>query len=204
MQVSQTNKVIEYWDSVAENNCPTKTNIICDNWHKRQQIVRHLLKYNFIGKKIIEVGCGIGITAATIRFAAGMPKYSGFDISQRFCNVAKHILNLNVKYGEIIDIPAESCEFDCIFLFDVLEHIGVTDRQKAFMEVDRVLKDSAMIFINNPITKSGHPEQFDYGFDENDLAHLCKTTSARIEEVSIIRIKPKNKLYEYQFIVLKR
>jgi SAM-dependent methyltransferase len=194
----------EYWDTVAKDCVSLDTNQINDNWWKRQQLVKRLLNYNFIGKRIIEIGCGVGITGASIRNTAGMVDYLGVDLSPIFCNAANKALHLVTKEGEITNIPAESNHYHYMFLFDVLEHIHPRERERGYQEINRVLKANAIIFINNPITQSGHDEGFDFGFNETDLAKLCEVTKTRIEELSTIRIKPNGKMYEYQFIVLLR
>lgn len=195
---------IEYWNAVADKSNPEGTREINDNWWKRQQLARNLLEYNFIKKKIIEIGCGLGVTAATIRNAVGLVDYMGIDISPKFCKLAKNLLNLKTKEGSITKIPVNKKQYDYMFLFDVLEHIEPSHRNNAYKEISRVLKDKAKIFINNPITKSGHPDKFDFGFNELDLGIMCEKTKFRLEKSSIIKIKPQQKIYEYQFIVLFR
>lgn len=198
-------QAFEYWDDVA-SHCLSENDsggiVLSDNFPKRRAILRKLLAYDFTGREILEIGTGMGYTPALLSACYGWKlKYTGTDISAQFTEIASKF-GLDVKHASPKALPFEDKSFDVVFLFDVLEHIPYEERAEVYKEISRVLKDRALVFINNPNPKNPnlHNPDFEFGFNELDLGALSTAVGVMIHEVSTITAEDRL----YQFMVLKR
>lgn len=191
----------EYWDNIAEQ-VSSDCKVIKDNWHKRRILLHNLLYYDIEKCDILELGCGAGTTAYFLSGMYGLRvNYTGVDISKKFIKIA-NALGLNALHTKEADsLPFNDNSFDVLFVFDVLEHIPIEDRQKTYKELYRVLKNKAIVFMNNPLSKSNHNPDFDFGFDDMAIAEMAKALNMRIYEVKTYEGKGS---YFYQFVVLRR
>lgn len=195
----------QYWERIASEHYDPETKILRDNWTKRQHIVRMLLEYDFSGKRILEIGCGLGIVATALRIPLGPDfDYIGTDICERFCQIASELNRLDVYYARADSLPFESDSFDYLFLFDVMEHVRPDNRADIYSEVDRVLMKNSLVFLNNPLTQSRHDPEFDFGYDESDMADFCRVCRMHIERVTTYGLRIKDSEYRYQFVVMRR
>lgn len=101
-----------------------------------------LLKKYLIGKKILDVGCGLGVYVDYI-CSLGLEGF-GVDIVDEF--IKKNKVN---KKGEFIKgaaekLPFEDDFFDTVILFDILEH---GDDLKILEEVKRVSKKRIILIV---------------------------------------------------------
>lgn len=190
----------DYWDAVAVVCHPGERQIV-DNFDKKSQIVRFLLGYELMDKKTIEIGVGNGLIAHTIRTITGNGmKYWGTDLSEKFRETATKLFNLSVHEADLKELKMEGEQFDYLWAFDVLEHIPLGDRKEIFVELSRVLKKEAKVFINNPLTASQHVDKFDFWFDDYALAQMCDFMGMQIKEIK----KYSCRNHSYQFMVLER
>ena len=190
----------EYWNNV-ERQCSPDQIFISDNFEKRRALLHELSKFSFTKCKVLEIGTGNGVTAHLVRSINVPMTYQGLDVSDKFAATAKRLMKLNVTVGDAAELPFPDNSFDAVWAFDSMEHIALHKREQTFREIDRVLKkDSRHIFINNPLDEhtTGHDKEFDFGFDETDLANLCKITGTKIYSLTTI----ESHKHEYQFIVL--
>jgi SAM-dependent methyltransferase len=196
-----------YWNKHAEMISPPSQNgkrKFMDNWWKRQKMIQYLLDYDFEESSVLEIGCGAGFTAFTLlSLYGGTFKYLGVDVSDKFVEVAKTIFGLSAMVARTSELPLDSQSFDNCFAFDVLEHICLGDRAQTALQLNRVLKPKARIFINNPFTSNpcGHDERVEHGFDNIDMMGLSATLGMGIERVETYGIRHGNR---YQFIVMSR
>jgi ubiquinone/menaquinone biosynthesis C-methylase UbiE len=93
------------------------------------------------GKRILEIGCGVGIDL--VRFAKAGAQVTGVDLSQTAIdlagkNLSLHSLNgtLEVMDGENLEYPDAS--FNVVYAHGVLQYTG--DPEKMVQEAFRVLK----------------------------------------------------------------
>ncbi len=189
---------MDYWDNVATIN---SQNGIRDNWSKRRGLIRHLLAYDITKTDVLEIGCGLGMTAGMLQMIyGGFFRYTGTDQSKKFCEIAKKNLNLNIVHTDADDMPFEDNSFNVLFAFDVLEHIPSKDKPKVYGELDRLLRNDSFIFINDPHPNNvcGHSNEVEHGFD---LDELVKTLNLEIIEYSVYEGYAD---YKYRFIVLRR
>jgi ubiquinone/menaquinone biosynthesis C-methylase UbiE len=198
----------DYWNSRASMLCKNGSKEICDNWKKRRALIKLLLEYDFTGKNILEIGCGLAFTANMLmNLFGGNFEYVGTDISSIFLDYAKNIFGLNTTLARSTSIPFESESFDVLFAFDVLEHIHPDDQEETAKELNRVLKSDAMIFINNPdpMNPCGHNEDFEHQFNIWDVAGLATTLDMDVERIEPYTIDHGIPfLHKYQFIVMSR
>ena len=115
-----------------------------------------LVDYNgYKGKKILEIGCGIGTDLA--RFAQGGADVTAVDLAENSIELAEknfELRNLNgtfhVMNGEALQF--EDNQFDMVFAHGVLQY--TSDTQKMFDEAHRVLKPGGE-FIGQLYNKKG-------------------------------------------------
>jgi ubiquinone/menaquinone biosynthesis C-methylase UbiE len=104
------------------------------------QIIDHLSPPP--GSKILEIGCGEGLTVATLNLN-GFDAY-GIEPEDKYIENAQRILEANgidkdkIKKGLSEELPFQEEEFDYVVSFQVLEHVG--DVFKTLQETEKVLK----------------------------------------------------------------
>ena len=97
-------------------------------------------------KKILDVGCGPGVT---LKFLAKKNKIFGLDLVDKYLSMAKEngyykTVKCNVEDG----LPFDSSTFDIVVCTDVIEH--VFDTEFVGKEIYRVLKDDGHAILNVP------------------------------------------------------
>lgn len=102
----------------------------------------------FRGKKVLEVGCGVGID--TLQFARAGAEVTAIDLTQNAvdlarANLARAGLQAAIQLGnaEALDFPAES--FDAVYSHGVLHH--TVDTRQSVQEVHRVLRTGGVAII---------------------------------------------------------
>ncbi len=95
--------------------------------------------------KLLDIGCSLGyfLEAANARGWDAC----GIDVSAYAVNEARK-LGLNAHVGDLEQIGFESSSFDCVTMWDVLEH--VPDPTKHMREVRRVLVSGGLVVIGTP------------------------------------------------------
>ncbi len=95
--------------------------------------------------KLLDIGCSLGyfVEAANARGWAA----SGIEISPYASGEARE-LGLDVVTGVIEDAGYEDSSFDCITMWDVLEH--VPDPTAHMLGVRRILADDGVVVIGTP------------------------------------------------------
>jgi ubiquinone/menaquinone biosynthesis C-methylase UbiE len=170
----------QYWDWVASQCFEEETRVLKENLHKKREIVDELLNYDLTGQKILEIGCGAGTVGSIMDQCYSQLDYTPMDFSEKFAKIAKKITGKKPLIGRITDLPFPDKSFTMIWLFDVLEHIDLSEREKGYSEVSRVLTEHGNIFINNPVRRRHHDDRFDHGFSTLDLARFCEDTNMEI------------------------
>jgi len=98
--------------------------------NKRYHVEPHILKFAdfdiWKGKRVLEIGCGIGTDA--IEFARAGADYTGIDISTASLAIAKERFETYNLQGNLLNLDATSDQlsqlgsFDLIYSFGVLHH----------------------------------------------------------------------------------
>ncbi len=113
----------------------------------------NLVDFNaWSGKKVLEVGCGVGIDL--VRFAQGGARVTGIDLADKSIELAKknfefHSLSARLQKGngEQLDFPDNA--FDCVYAHGVIQYTA--NDQALIDEIYRVLKPgaSAIMMVYN-------------------------------------------------------
>ena len=104
----------------------------------KMKVIEGILR-KFSHSKILDAGCGEGILVEKYRS-------KGFDITGFDFNYSSKY----VKNGDIRAIPFKNQEFGVVLCLDVLEHINLSDQEKAIDELIRVTKNKGVIIFGLP------------------------------------------------------
>ena len=218
MRFSVDKKTSDYWDAVFKNKNEGGDGIYYfkDNIEKRQHIIGKLCLAGMRDHRILEIGTGEGVTAAALNVALlSCFKYVGTETSPYCCEMLRQRWGLDIVNTDILNLPRKSEKYSVIWAFDVLEHIPVEIRKEAYNEINNVLHDNARIFINNPDPNNPnlHDKNFDFDWNENDLAQLCIITKTKIKTLETYRVihrsvypdgTKQDDIKQYQWIELER
>ncbi len=100
----------------------------------------------FVGKKILDLGCGAGIDSA--EFARSGASVTSADFSETAVQSTRELLREAGLPEQVVQADAtallfEDNTFDCVYSFGVLHHIP--DVEKALAEIKRVLKPGGLV-----------------------------------------------------------
>ncbi len=149
------NRVKQYWDNepCGTRNIPYPVGSL-DYFEtiteRRDRLDPFIVQYaqfdKWKGKKVLEVGCGVG--SDLLKFAQAGADVTGIDMSYRSVSLAQQRLKLYKQQGLVIEEDAESLsfmdnEFDFVYGWGSLHH--TPDIDKAISEIYRVLKPNGKI-----------------------------------------------------------
>ena len=119
-------------------------------WATNIPIIRHNLNTlkKIKDKRVLEIGCSSGKDA--ISYTKYTSFYCGIDISDE---AIKNSINLKLENSEFFcvdghKIPKDDEEFDCVIVNSLLHHL---DLERAFREINRVLKSSGYLIFREPL-----------------------------------------------------
>lgn len=112
-------------------------------WNYRDKVaLRHV-----VGNRIIDIGCGEGITLEKLVKCYPDRQITGIDSEPENIDICQK-LGLPVQYGTIFNLPFEDDSIDCVLFFEVIEHLDKPE--KALKEIHRVLKPAGRLIIIFP------------------------------------------------------
>ena len=134
----------EYWDNVAEEKeftTPFQMELFKKNVSKEA--------------RILDVGCGYGRTLNEL-YLSEFTNLSGIDISKKMINRGiKLYPQLTLKKHESGSLPFENNSFDAVILLAVLTCIiNNIEQEKLINEIQRVLRDDGVVYINDFLINS--------------------------------------------------
>ncbi len=143
-------RVRAYWnskpcDSDLSDREPSSREYFLEIEQRRYSLQPHipvlLSKIDWSGKRVLEIGAGVGTDARAIIGKGGI--YTGINIDRASTEAtaqALHVFALpgSVRQCDATAIPFPSGTFDVVYAFGVLHHI--VDAGKAVAEIHRVLK----------------------------------------------------------------
>lgn len=119
---------------------------------------------------ILDVGCGIGLFLEDLR---DFPNRYGCDVSHEAVRLSR-ALNPEVPIELVTPaapLPFTGVQFDCIALFDVIEHVE-NDRELILHAIAR-LRSGGILFVSTPNpTSIGKKIKRDMWFGHRDSTHV--------------------------------
>jgi SAM-dependent methyltransferase len=151
---------------------------------------------NARGKKVLEIGCGLGTDGA--QFALAGADYTGIDLTDAAIDLARRrfdLFNLPGTFrtadAENLDFPDES--FDVVYSHGVLHH--TPDTVRAVQEVHRVLRPGG-----RAVVMLYHRDSYNYRINISLLrragVHLLRWNSG-VKFVHLLTGEPEDSLHEH-------
>lgn len=128
--------------------------------------------------RVLDVGCGQGLFVEAMN-NNGYEHVVGIDTSREQINVAQKYMANCFHVDDIQTWTLSNQNYDFIFLFDVLEHVSVSDQIEFLSEIRRSLSHTGKIFIRVPNANATFASRFRWG----DWTHHCAFTEHSIDYV---------------------
>jgi ubiquinone/menaquinone biosynthesis C-methylase UbiE len=130
------------------------------SWRPRVYEFLSFIQKSDLEKKILDCGAG-GRQPPLALFADREYECHGIDISEDALKLAKTFadkygLELNLKIGDMRDLPYENDSFSFIFCQNTICHLTKKDQKKAIDEMLRVLRPSGVLFVDFMSTSSSY------------------------------------------------
>lgn len=160
-----------------------------NNLYRSLQISQLNSKLESIDKlNILDIGCGTGNYINLLK--SKVNKCTGVDINKKMIYKSRKKFykdtNVEIREGSILNLQQLNNEsFDSIIISQVLHHINSKNINKAFSEVNRVLKPGGTIWIQTQT-----PQQHVEGFWWSPIIHKASTDLAmRFYNIQILEKK---------------
>lgn len=147
-----------------------------------------LMRRNWAGRKVLEIGCFNGFFLAKLR-NLGAEVY-GFDLNPMALAAGRKLFGL-----ETTDISLESLEvhgpFDDIVCVDVIEHVD--EPEGLLVQLRRMLRPGGRLFVAGPTSerrmhdKSDYPPHHKWWFTRRGLADFLQGNGFKVSRIDIQR-----------------
>lgn len=225
--IKDINTVRDYWNSRPCNIKHSKKRIGSKEYFNEVETRKYFVEPHipifadfkkWKGKRVLEIGCGIGTDA--INFARAGADYTGIDLSKESITLAKKRFDIFGLKGQLIVMNAEEMDFentfDLIYSFGVIHHSPNPRKiiESAYKASKKNGELSLMLYAKNswksamieakldqPEAQSGCPIAL--AFDKGDCALLLKDffSILSIHQDHIFPfIVEKYKNYEYELL----
>ena len=129
-------------------------------------------------KYFLDLGCGLG--RHSILFGKNGFNVSCFDISEEAINrtrewAKKENLELDYKIGDMLKLPYNNEQFDCIYCRNVISHTDTEGVRQIIKEIDRVMKYDGECYLT-----LGSKDT--WGFKQESWPLIDENTKLRMEE----------------------
>jgi len=197
------NEVKNYWDSRPCNIKHSSAEIGSVEYfneveHRRYFVEPHIIDFanfnNWRGKKVLEVGCGIGTDA--VNFARHGAIYTGIDISNESLELSKkrfEIFKLTGTFlkgnAEELDIVLQNTKFDLIYSFGVLHH--TPNLSLALKQIYNYCHKSSKVKIMVYASNSYKQKMIEADLDQPEAQYGCPIANT-YEKQEIVEILANN------------
>ena len=192
---------IEYWDGVAAK-LVNEDRVIRDNVWKRPEEIKRLLKYNWLGENVLEIGVGNGMIAGALQLILqGHWDYIGTELSPNFRKTSQAMFQLEVVSADVLELPVG--EYTRIIALDSLEHVRPEHRVEGYAKIASVAAKDALLFIHFSRSTSYHDKEFDHPFGLADIAALEAVSFTLNKYERYTCVLPEENL-DYVFVVMQK
>jgi 2-polyprenyl-3-methyl-5-hydroxy-6-metoxy-1,4-benzoquinol methylase len=177
--------VQDYWNSrpcnIRHSTKPVGTKEYFDEVEARKYFVEpHIPGFaefpKWSGKKVLEVGCGLGTDAAN--FARAGADYTGVELSAASMELAKKRFDVFGLRGNFVECNAEqltsklpTANFDLVYSFGVIHH---TPNQRAVVEqIRKVIKPTGEFRMMLYAKESWKDIMIEAGYDQPEAQFGC-------------------------------
>jgi len=115
-------------------------------------LAEHLARYRLAtrlapGRRVLDAACGEGYGSAMLA-AAGAGSVVGVDIDEQTVAHARSRYGLDMRVGDVAELPFADGEFDLVVSFETIEHVA--DPEAAIGEFARVLAPAGLLLVSTP------------------------------------------------------
>lgn len=119
-------------------------------WKNPSEESFYLINRWYDKKDFLDLGCGLG--RHSILFGKNGFNVSCFDISEEAINKTKkwaleENLNFDYQVGDMLELPYQDNNFDCILCMNVISHTDTEGIKKVINELKRVLKKDGECYL---------------------------------------------------------
>ena len=144
-----------------------------------QTFKRQLIQQAHIqpGMRVLDLGCGTGTLTILIKQMHPDAEVIGLDGDRIILEIArskinKAGLNITLDYGLAFQLPYPVNSFDRVLSSLVIHHLVTEDKQRAMLEIQRVLRSGGELHI------------VDFGKPRNTYSRLVSLVMRRLEEAN--------------------
>jgi 2-polyprenyl-3-methyl-5-hydroxy-6-metoxy-1,4-benzoquinol methylase len=214
-------QVRDYWDrrpcNIKHSRLEIGTQEYFDEVEQRKYFVEPHIPgfaefHRWKGKRVLEVGCGLGTDA--VNFARAGANYTAIELSQASVSIAKKRFDLLGLAGEFIISNAEELtrqlppkNFDLVYSFGVIHH---TPNQRAVIEeIRKVVKDEGEFRCMLYALHSWKAMMIEAGLDQPEAQTGCPIATMysyeMIEELisGLFEVKYAGQAHIFPYVVEK-
>lgn len=193
-KLASIKEVEDFWDSrpcnVKHSNLAIGTKEYFNEVEKRKYFVEphipHFAEFSaWSGKRVLEVGCGIGTDA--INFARNGALYTGVELSSESLSLTKKRFEVFKFSGEFVHADCEnlvselgSRKFDLIYSFGVLHHTPSIER--ALAQIKALSSDSTKLKLMLYAKNSWKQFMIEGGLDQPEAQAGCPIANTYTHE----------------------
>lgn len=154
-------------------------------------------------KKILDAGCGEGFTLSRFYELKIGEELEGVDFSSDAIEIGKGLYPyLNIKLGDIYNLPYKNDSFELVTCMEVLEHLE--NPVQALKEVERVSSKYVLLTVpNEPLFTI-----FNYTRWGKDIGHINKWSSSAFKKLithnSSLRILAERHPFPWTMLLVEK
>lgn len=190
-----------YWEHVSKPLI-SENGIKADNLWKRRHQVERLLRYTWLEQKVLEIGVGNGIVAASIQMTVqALWDYIGTELSENFRKSVASMFQLKTVEADVRELP--DGPFTRIIALDSLEHVRPEHREEGYARIAAVAAPGCLLFLHYSHSQSHHVKEFDHAFGLEDLTRL-EGVGFKLRNFERYACAHPNGALDYVFAVLQK